>query len=102
MVAVGVDVAGGGAGVGVDVGIRSAGMVDDGDGVVVTSSSSPPQALIRGTATSNKVMKLMNATLVTCSLILIASPIRPRIARRLRSFCKYTIGEPQDEVLFER
>jgi hypothetical protein len=51
--------------VGVGVGVRSAGMAGDGEEVGVTSSSSPPHALVKGKATSNKVMRLMNATLYT-------------------------------------
>ena len=94
-VTVGVEV-----GVGVGVGVRSAGMVGDGDGVGVTSSSSPPHALVKGKATSNKVMRLMNATLVTCSLISTRWPIRPPVTRCLRR--KYTISAFQKEVLLER
>ena len=104
-VGVGVGVAVGvGVGVSVDVGVgvRLAGMVGDGDGVGVTSSSSPPHALIKGKATSNKVMKLMNAALVTWSLISMPWPIRPSVAWRLRSSRKYTISDHQKEVLFER
>jgi hypothetical protein len=82
--------------VGIGVGVTSAVGVG-----VISSSSSPPHALTKGKATTNKVMKLMNATFNTGSLISTSWPIRSPVAPLLRSFEDYIAKDRHREFPVE-